>query len=91
MGVTDWAGTETSPGTPSFDYNANDGHAEAMTPRGSPSGPRLGRSFEAMHLHRRFLEQTHSWSLVRGLVSVEVPQLSKSQQYILQARFLLHE
>jgi hypothetical protein len=80
LGATDWAGTETSPGTAEFDFNAADGHAgsndAAWLADWSPTGssPR-GSAVAATVDSRNALVVTGT-----GSASVDLPAIGKGDQ-----------
>lgn len=89
LGVTDWAGTETNPGAPSFDYNANDGHAGSNDATWLSEWTQTGQLFRG-YASAATIAGTNTLLITgTGSASVEMPPISKNQQYTFSSQLFI--
>lgn len=89
LSVTDWSGVETNPGTPSFDYNAADGHAGSNDATWLAEWTQTGQIFRG-YASPSTLSGTNTLLVTgTGSASVEVPAIGKSQQYIFSSQLFI--
>lgn len=89
LSVTDWAGTETSPGTPSFDYYAADGHAGSNDATWLAEWTQTGQIFRG-YASSATLSGTNTLLVTgSGVASVEIPKIGAGQQYIFASQLFI--
>lgn len=89
LSVTDWSGTETSPGTPSFDYNAADGNAGSNNAAWLAEWTQTGQIFRG-YASSSTLSGTNTLLVTgSGVASVEIPKIGAGQQYIFASQLFI--
>jgi hypothetical protein len=89
LSVTDWSGSESDPGTPSFDYNANDGHAGSNDATWLSEWTQTGVLFRG-YAQSSTLSGTNTLLVTgTGSASVEMPPIGKSEQYVFASQLFI--
>lgn len=89
LGVTDWAGTESNPGTPSFDYNAADGHAGLNDATWLAEWTQTGQIFRG-YASPATLSGTNTLLITgSGSAGVEMPRIGVGQQYVFGSQLFI--
>lgn len=89
LSVTDWSGVETNPGTPSFDYNAADGHAGSNDATWLAEWTQTGQIFRG-YASPSTLSGTNTLLITgSGSAGVEMPKIGVNQQYVFGSQLFI--